>query len=44
MDILRRVEEESFLRNRWEIRFDEIIYEMYKNGNKLLGEVLHQRN
>ncbi len=30
MDILQRVAEENFLRNKWENKFDEIIYEMYK--------------
>ncbi len=39
MDTLQRVQEENFLRIEWENRFDQIIYEMYKNGKKLPGEV-----
>ena len=39
MDILQRVAEENFLRNKWENKFDEIIYEMYKYREKPYREV-----
>ncbi len=44
MDILRRFLHENMARIKWENRFDEIIYGMYKNGKKLPGEVFAPRD